>query len=133
MAALFKHINPHACDSITPPTKLELVAYHLLEQELNGVSALSGLAALHDLNLRNGVSDLRAVGVGIKDEYFRHHHSGGGVVYMKRYWLSSFTDVVKLVAIVNVKRAKRGAVPISPEQVARYLRPYENAPTEAEA
>ncbi|AGM44731.1 hypothetical protein U876_07765 [Aeromonas hydrophila NJ-35] len=32
--------------------KYELVAIHLLEQGAQGVSALSGLAGLHDLNLR---------------------------------------------------------------------------------
>lgn len=40
-------------------TKYELVATHLLEQGAQGVSALSGLAGLHDLNLRNSIVLLR--------------------------------------------------------------------------
>lgn len=112
-------------------TKLELVAYHLITRGRGGVSALTGLAKLRDLNLRNGVSDLRAVGVSICDEYFEHQHSGGGIARMKRYWPESADDVLKLVALVNLKRAKRNEEPISPEQVAKYLKPYEETPTEA--
>lgn len=115
-------------------TKLELVAYHLLGEGLRGgCSALSGLSMLRDLNMRNSVSDLRKAGVAIQTERFKHHHTGGGTVSMKRYWVATAEDVRKLVALLNLKRAKRGEVPISPEQVARYLKPYENAPTEAEA
>ena len=81
-------------------TKLELVAYHLITGGRGGVSALTGLAKLRDLNLRNGVSDLRAAGVSICDEYFEHQHSGGGIARMKRYWPESADDVLKLVALV---------------------------------
>ncbi|MEH8151967.1 hypothetical protein ACK369_12405 [Aeromonas veronii] len=113
-------------------TKLELTAYHLLEQgPQKGCTALTGLANCRDLNYRNGVSDLRKMGVSILDEYFTHQHSGGGIARMKRYWPESADDVLKLVALVNLKRAKRNEEPISPEQVAKYLKPYEETPTEA--
>lgn len=112
-------------------TKLELVACHLITQGRDGASALTALAKLRDLNMRNGVSDLRAVGVSICDEYFEHQHSGGGIARMKRYWPESADDVLKLVALVNLKRAKRNEEPISPEEVAKYLEPYEETPTEA--
>lgn len=115
------------------PTKMEMVALHLLEQGPFGVSALTGLAELKDLNLRNGVSELRAAGVEICDRYFEHKHSGGGITRMKLYWLLDRDQARKVSELVNLKRKKRGALPISPEQEASYLAPYENAPTEAEA
>ena len=116
------------------PTKLELVALHLLDAGLAAsCSALSGLSVCHDLNFRNGVSDLRKVGITILDEYFRHHHTNGGEVYLKRYWLATDEDVRNLVVLVNSRRAKRGAMPLSPELVARYLSPsYEDVPAAAE-
>ena len=102
--------------SITPlriATKLELVAIRLLENGLDGISALSSLARDHDLNPRNSVSILRnRYGVAIQSEYFDHQHSGGGIAKMKRYWLAE---------LVNMKRKKRGAEPLSREQIARYL------------
>ncbi len=111
------------------PTKLERVAYHLLENGHEGASALSGFADMKDLNFRNSISELRRDhGIIILDERFEHHHTGGGTVSMKRYRIATEEDVRKLVALVNLKRAKRGAVPIPPEQVARCLKPYENAP-----
>ncbi|MFM5205994.1 hypothetical protein ACEUAW_17255 [Aeromonas veronii] len=107
--------------------KLELTAYHLLEQgPQKGCTALTGLANCRDLNYRNGVSDLRKMGVSILDEYFTHQHSGGGRVQMKRYWLATVEDARKVVALVNLKRGKRGEVLISPEQEAQYLKQYEN-------
>ena len=108
-------------------TKLELTAYHLLEQgPQKGCTALTGLANCRDLNYRNGVSELRKMGVSILDEYFTHQHSGGGKVQMKRYWLATVEDARKVVALVNLKRGKRGEVLISPEQEAQYLKQYEN-------
>ena len=70
-------------------TKHELVATHLLEQGAQGVSALSGLAGLHDLNMRNSISLLRRNhGIAIADAFFEHRHSGGGITRIKCYWLS---------------------------------------------
>ena len=110
--------------SITPlriATKLELVAVHLLENGTNGTSALSGLAGLHDMNFRNSVSKLRGCGIQILDERFPHQHSGGEQVYLKRYWLADRNQASKLAELVNMKRKKRGAEPLSREQIARYL------------
>ncbi len=102
--------------SITPiriATKLELVAIRLLENGLDGISALSSLARDHDLNPRNSVSILRnRYGVAIQSEYFDHLHSGGCIAKMKRYWLAE---------LVNMKRKKRGAEPLSREQITHYL------------
>ncbi|MCF5894148.1 hypothetical protein K3H42_03295 [Aeromonas veronii] len=60
-------------------TKYELVALHLQEQGAQGVSALFGLAGLHDLNLRNSIGLLRRNhGIDITDAFFEHRHCGGG-------------------------------------------------------
>ena len=111
--------------SITPiriATKLELVAVHLLENGTNGTSALSGLAGLHDMNFRNSISDLRNKhGIHIPDEGFDHQHSGGETTRMKRYWLADRNQARKAAELVNLKRKKRGAEPLSREQIARYL------------
>ena len=111
--------------SITPlriATKLELVAIRLLENGLDGISAISSLARDHDLNPRNSVSILRnRYGVAIQSEYFDHQHSGGGIARMKRYWLADRNQASKLAELVNMKRKKRGAEPLSREQIARYL------------
>ena len=111
--------------SITPlriATKLELVAIRLLENGLDGISALSSLARDHDLNPRNSVSILRnRYGVAIQSEYFDHQHSGGGIAKMKRYWLADRNQARKAAELVNLKRKKRGAEPLSREQIARYL------------
>ena len=116
--------NQHAEHSITPlriATKLELVAIHLLENGTTGTSSLSGLAGLHDLNFRNSVSKLRGCGIQILDERFPHQHSGGEQVYLKRYWLADRNQARKAAELVNMKRKKRGAEPLSREQIARYL------------
>lgn len=111
--------------SITPlriATKLELVAIRLLENGLDGISALSSLARDHDLNPRNSVSILRnRYGVAIQSEYFDHQHSGGGIAKMKRYWLADRNQASKLAELVNMKRKKRGAEPLSREQITHYL------------
>ena len=111
--------------SITPlriATKLELVAIRLLENGLDGISALSSLARDHDLNPRNSVSILRnRYGVAIQSEYFDHQHSGGGIAKMKRYWLTDRNQASKLAELVNMKRKKRGAEPLSREQITHYL------------
>ncbi len=111
--------------SITPlriATKLELVAIRLLENGLDGISALSSLARDHDLNPRNSVSILRnRHGIDIKGEHFPHQHSGGEQVSFKRYWLADRNQASKLAELVNLKRKKRGAEPLSREQIARYL------------
>ena len=111
--------------SITPlriATKLELVAIRLLENGLDGISAISSLARDHDLNPRNSVSILRnRYGVAIQSEYFDHQHSGGGIAKMKRYWLADRNQARKLAELVNLKRKERGAEPLSREQIARYL------------
>ncbi len=111
--------------SITPlriATKLELVAIRLLENGLDGISALSSLARDHDLNPRNSVSILRnRYGVAIQSEYFDHLHSGGGIAKMKRYWLADRNQASKLAELVNMKRKKRGAEPLSREQITHYL------------
>lgn len=67
--------------SIRTATKLELVAHHLVENGPHGISSLSALAGLHDLNPRNSISYLRRHhGSTIRDEYFSHQHNGGGVI-----------------------------------------------------
>lgn len=103
-------------------TKHELVATHLLEQGAQGVSALSGLAGLHDLNMRNSISLLRRNhGIAIADAFFEHRHSGGGTTRLKRYWLSDREQAHKLVALINHWRRQRNALPMEQEQIARYL------------
>lgn len=117
--------NTHA-DVITQPTrdatKLELVALHLVENGPAGISPLSALAGLHDLNPRNSISDLRRHhGITILDEYFSHQHSGRGVTHFKRYWLADRDEARKVAELVNLKRKQRGAASLSRDQIARYL------------
>ena len=112
-------------------TKHELVATHLLEQGSQGVSALSGLAGLRDLNLRNSVSLLRRNhGIAITDAFFEHQHSGGGTTRFKRYWLADREQAHKLVALINHWRRQRNALPMEQEQIARYLAAFPATPDE---
>ena len=112
-------------------TKHELVATHLLEQGAQGVSALSGLAGLHDLNMRNSISLLRRNhGIAIADAFFEHRHSGGGTTRLKRYWLSDREQAHKLVALINHWRRQRNALPMEQEQIARYLAAFPATPDE---
>ena len=112
-------------------TKHELVATHLLEQGAQGVSALSGLAGLHDLNMRNSISLLRRNhGVAITDAFFEHQHSGGGTTRFKRYWLADREQAHKLVALINHWRRQRNALPMEQEQIARYLAAFPATPDE---
>ena len=100
-------------------TKHELVATHLLEQGSQGVSALSGLAGLHDLNMRNSISLLRRNhGIAIADAFFEHRHSGGGTTRLKRYWLSDREQAHKLVALINHWRRQRQAAPLADDYAA---------------
>ena len=100
-------------------TKHELVATHLLEQGAQGVSALSGLAGLHDLNMRNSISLLRRNhGIAIADAFFEHRHSGGGITRLKRYWLSDREQAHKLVALINHWRRQRQAAPLADDYAA---------------
>ena len=100
-------------------TKHELVATHLLEQGAQGVSALSGLAGLHDLNMRNSISLLRRNhGIAIADAFFEHRHSGGGTTRLKRYWLSDREQAHKLVALINHWRRQRQAAPLADDHAA---------------
>ncbi|NEX87933.1 hypothetical protein G4923_04280 [Aeromonas rivipollensis] len=100
-------------------TKYELVATHLLEQGAQGVSALSGLAGLHDLNLRNSIGLLRRNhGVAITDAFFEHQHSGGGTTRFKRYWLADREQAHKLVALINHWRHQRQAAPLADDYAA---------------
>ncbi|WP_447502442.1 hypothetical protein [Aeromonas caviae] len=100
-------------------TKYELVATHLLEQGAQGVSALSGLAGLRDLNLRNSVSLLRRNhGIAITDAFFEHQHSGGGTTRFKRYWLADREQAHKLVALINHWRRQRQAAPLADDYAA---------------
>lgn len=104
-----------------PATKIELVACHLLENGLEGISALSALAGLKDLNLRNSISKLRRHhGITIEDKLFDHQHSGGGLTHLKRYWLANRGEARKVAELVNLKRKQRRAAPISREQIALY-------------
>lgn len=103
-------------------TKLELVALHLVENGTDGISSLSALAGLHDLNPRNSISDLRRHhGITILDEYFSHQHSGDGVARFKRYWIADRAQARKLVELVNLKRRQRGAQPLSQGHVSSYI------------
>lgn len=100
-------------------TKHELVATHLLEQGAQGVSALSGLAGLHDLNMRNSISLLRRNhGIAIADAFFEHRHSGGGTTRLKRYWLADREQAHKLVALINHWRKQRNAAPLADDYAA---------------
>ena len=110
-------------------TKHELVATHLLEQGAQGVSALSGLAGLHDLNMRNSISLLRRNhGVSITDAFFEHQHSGGGITRFKCYRLADREQAHKLVALINHWRRQRNALPMEQEQIARYLAAFPATP-----
>lgn len=111
----------HSSTTSHGATKLELVALHLLENGPDGTSSLSGLARLHDLNFRNGVSDLRMMGVRILDERFKHQHTGGDAVSMKRYFPADRNQARKLAERINACRRKRGAEPLSQTQIASYL------------
>ena len=112
-------------------TKYELVATHLLEQGAQGVSALSGLAGLHDLNMRNSISLLRRNhGVSITDAFFEHRHSGGGITRLKCYRLADREQAHKLVALINHWRRQRNALPMEQEQIARYLAAFPATPDE---
>lgn len=112
-------------------TKLELVALHLVENSTQGVSALSGLAGLHDLNMRNSISLLRRNhGIRILDELFEHQHNGGGQTRFKRYWLADRAEARKVAELVNLKRHQRNALPMGPEQIARYLAAFPVLPGE---
>ena len=100
-------------------TKHELVATHLLEQGAQGVSALSGLAGLHDLNMRNSISLLRRNhGIAIADAFFEHRHTGGGITRIKRYWLADREQAHKLVALINHWRKQRQAAPLADDYAA---------------
>ena len=100
-------------------TKYELVATHLLEQGAQGVSALSGLDGLRDLNTRNSVSLLRREhGIEIADAFFEHQHSGGGTVRLKNYWLADREQAQKLVALINHWRKQRQAAPLADDYAA---------------
>ncbi len=103
-------------------TKLELVGLHLMENGPEGISALSALAGLHDLNPRNSISELRNQHrISILDEFFSHQHSGGGVARLKRYWLADRDQARKVAVLVNHWRQARNDLPLSQEQIARYL------------
>ncbi len=102
-------------------TKLELVATHLLKNGIAGASSLSGLAGLHDLNFRNSISDLRKMGIVIHDERFPHHHSGGGLAYLKRYWIADRKEAHKVVELVNTRRNARNEESLSKELIACLL------------
>ncbi|WP_270804802.1 hypothetical protein [Aeromonas sp. QDB66] len=100
-------------------TKLELVACHLLEQGSQGVSALTGLSGLHDLNLRNSVGLLRREhGISILSEFFEHQYSCGGTTRFKRYWLADREQAHKLVALINNWRHQRQAAPLADDYAA---------------
>lgn len=110
-------------------TKHELVATHLLEQGSQGISALSALAVIHDLNPRNSVSELRRNhGVAITDTFFEHQHSGGGITRLKCYRLADREQAHKLVALINHWRRQRNALPMEQEQIARYLAAFPATP-----
>lgn len=100
-------------------TKHELVATHLLERGAQGVSALSGLAGLHDLNMRNSISLLRRNhGIAITDAFFEQQHSGGGTTRFKLYWLTDREQAHKLVALINHWRRQRQAAPLADDHAA---------------
>ena len=100
-------------------TKHELVATHLLEQGAQGVSALSALAGLHDLNPRNSISLLRRNhGIAIADAFFEHQHSGGGITRLKCYRLADREQAHKLVALINHWRHQRQAAPLADDYAA---------------
>ena len=111
--------DKHTTQPTRCATKHELVATHLLEQGSQGVSALSGLAGLHDLNMRNSISLLRRNhGIAIADAFFEHRHSGGGTTRLKRYWLADREQAQKLVALINHWRKQRNAAPLADDHAA---------------
>lgn len=111
--------DKHTTQPTRCATKHELVAVHLLEQGAQGVSALSGLAGLRDLNLRNSVSLLRREhGIEIADAFFEHQHSGGGTVRLKNYWLADREQAQKLVALINHWRRQRQVAPLADDYAA---------------
>lgn len=111
--------DKHTTQPTRCATKHELVAVHLLEQGAQGVSALSGLAGLRDLNMRNSVSLLRREhGIEIADAFFEHQHSGGGTVRLKNYWLADREQAQKLVALINHWRRQRQAAPLADDHAA---------------
>ena len=111
--------DKHTTQPTRCATKHELVAVHLLEQGSQGVSALSGLAGLHDLNMRNSISELRREhGIEIMDTFFEHQHSGGGTVRLKNYWLADREQAQKLVALINHWRKQRNAAPLADDHAA---------------
>ena len=123
--------DKHTTQPTRCATKHELVAVHLLEQGAQGVSALSGLAGLRDLNMRNSVSLLRREhGIEIMDTFFEHQHSGGGITRLKCYWLADREQAHKLVALINHWRRQRNALPMEQEQIARYLAAFPATPDE---
>ena len=111
--------DKHTTQPTRCATKHELVALHLLEQGAQGVSALSALAGLHDMNPRNSISELRREhGIEIMDTFFEHQHSGGGTTRLKRYWLSDREQAHKLVALINHWRRQRQAAPLADDYAA---------------
>ena len=123
--------DKHTTQPTRCATKHELVALHLLEQGAQGVSALSGLAGFRDMNLRNSISELRREhGIEIMDTFFEHQHSGGGTTRLKRYWLADREQARKVAELVNLKRRKRNALPMGPEQIACYLAAFPVTPDE---
>ena len=111
--------DKHTTQPTRCATKHELVAVHLLEQGAQGVSALSGLAGLRDLNMRNSVSLLRREhGIEIADAFFEHQHSGGGITRLKCYWLADREQAHKLVALINHWRRQRQAAPLADDYAA---------------
>ncbi|MEH8118832.1 helix-turn-helix domain-containing protein [Aeromonas allosaccharophila] len=111
--------DKHTTQPTRCATKHELVALHLLEQGAQGVSALSALAGLHDMNPRNSISELRREhGIEIMDTFFEHQHSGGGITRIKRYWLADREQAQKLVALINHWRRQRQAAPLADDYAA---------------
>ena len=111
--------DKHTTQPTRCATKHELVAVHLLEQGAQGVSALSGLAGLRDLNMRNSVSLLRREhGIEIADAFFEHQHSGGGITRLKCYRLADREQAHKLVALINHWRKQRQAAPLADDYAA---------------
>ena len=111
--------DKHTTQPTRCATKHELVALHLLEQGAQGVSALSALAGLHDMNPRNSISELRREhGIEIADAFFEHQHSGGGTTRFKRYWLADREQAHKLVALINHWRRQRQAAPLADDYAA---------------
>jgi hypothetical protein len=118
-----KYQPPYAItQSSNEATKLELVAFHLMENDTAGTSHLSAMAKLHDLSPRNSISQLRRqYRIRIMDQFFAHKHSAGGKTYFKRYWLADRDEARKISEILHLKRKRRRAEPISQARIARYL------------